>query len=446
MNRMYFEYTTLVFLFLIGSCSTASDTPGFAAWMVVVQPNDDPAPLLAQTIALRQHDYGIVWLVSSFAQQTALWEKHGQALDAYSVDVRVTQRSSSEIYTDGLTFEAYDTFVLIPSNYSIASLTPTSLLQPTGCHHPDLLVLNNLPSALTILQQSCFPLATGPCSLHLTVTRSLRAYRFPNSTACLIDKRPALSSLNSSPLWLHNKTVFFHVPKTGGTTVEALLGKCTAQTASAFIHHHRSRQSVKYACLAWDKTPRHHLPANLLDACGVESTFYDNALLFAILRAPLDRFLSSCQHFQSFRSGSAPENIVNSIAKNWALGPFGDMAQTELGITKRIPPRGLHFIPQTWLVYAPSGRRQIHFLAPMAAFANITRAFMAHVGCEQKSPLPHSNVGSKRALRGGHTFWEQVNALSKTNREALQRLYDSDARLHEYFERKYTAQKGSLFA
>eukprot|EP00730_Choanoeca_flexa_P019680 TRINITY_DN9620_c0_g1_i1.p1 TRINITY_DN9620_c0_g1~~TRINITY_DN9620_c0_g1_i1.p1 ORF type:complete len:445 (+),score=63.26 TRINITY_DN9620_c0_g1_i1:219-1553(+) len=435
----------LIFIFLsihgVQQAFIVPNGPLFAAWMIVVEPQtsiNQVQTILDQSIQLRQREqhHGLVWLVSSYAQQIEIWQALGSTLDAYGIDVRITSQTRAEITTDGLSFEDYDKFIVVSAS-STFRLVPAAIFnQPAGCAHEQLLVLSNTPKALAVLYAACNRNhATNSCLIDLKKAHQLRARHFPRAVSCApgLDLTAAqpLPSL-PQPLWTKNATVFFHVPKTGGTSIEATLDKCPSSN-SYLAAHPVGPHKIK--CRASTVTARHHLPIYLLKPCGADAEYYHHKLTYAVIRQPLDRFLSSCQYMNP----NGKEAYLNTMARRSVITAFEKVTQRSYAILQPIGYRGLHFMPQSWTIYDPSGRRIINYVAPIDHFANATRAFLKHVGCGNLTVM-RENVSSQRGNMA-HPFHENVYPLSKANRDAVLRVYERDIRLHEYFLRKYEAQR-----
>jgi hypothetical protein len=444
----------------------------FATWLLPVQPfagpSTNPQPsagfgveaALAVSCHLRanlQSRFGITWVVASDALFEDLLRKHGFLLDALAVDVKVTRLYAGVAEMEAHSFEDYERIVVLPPaapwQRILPRLNDALFWAPLGLLPASAgVLLSGAPPSLYVLSNACMPtpasrtLHTGPvqCALDYTQLLGLAGSVYGNGRAPT-DGGPTPRAAGGPAQggllarcqgWLGNTSGFLHIPKTGGGSLEGMMASCHTHT---FLDEYVEdmKKGVPLQCHAWEKTPRHHLPLELLPLCGLNSSYYQAKLLFAVVRDPLERLMSEVH----WRVPLDQRMLLDKFAHNRILVPLGSARQADLGRSVYIASGTLHMVPQVWLIYSSAGRRLVHHLAPMAHLQEASHAFGRRLGCPNSTVLPaiHGN-GTGASVVQSHLY-----PLSQPTRLDLERFYRLDFRLLDHLERRHRARQGQLF-
>ena len=209
------------------------------------------------------------------------------------------------------------------------------------------------------------------------------------------------------PIERGKNVVFVHIPRTGGTSIEILLGMTGAENLWGF---------APIPSWGTNCSPQHFtfqdLQRNLPDK------FLSRAFKFAFVRNPWDRFVSEFEwrrrHWNS-RSSSSPRVYDNRDLES--LDAFTRLL--------RLPPDrrldssiGLdsHLETQTSFLIDPLGNIAVDFVGRFEKFETDLRSVLECLGIVANA-IPHANGGPIRDYRAYY---------SRDTQEAVRRFYSDD--------------------
>ncbi len=112
------------------------------------------------------------------------------------------------------------------------------------------------------------------------------------------------------PYYKDINTLFIHIPKTGGTTLEKYLQKKSSQTLfSGFKNNLMPNDKLKNISL------QHQRFCDLWRYRDVIGINFNNIKLITIVRNPYDRIISDLFHYNFIKQDSTPDNVYNVIKK-----------------------------------------------------------------------------------------------------------------------------------
>jgi hypothetical protein len=106
------------------------------------------------------------------------------------------------------------------------------------------------------------------------------------------------------PISYQYKTIFLHIPKCGGTSIEKVLGTATIEELFSFKRANKHRDisispkkfSPDDFSLCMSKTPQHFTFMELKKSIPAE--IFDSYLKFSVIRNPYTRFVSEYNHIK----------------------------------------------------------------------------------------------------------------------------------------------------
>ncbi len=198
---------------------------------------------------------------------------------------------------------------------------------------------------------------------------------------------------------INNKNVLFiHIPKTGGTTIEAFLS-----SQGPMSLHGRGEKIVQPygSCRVSGHIPVQHFDASLLDVM-FDRSFFDYA--FLVVREPVERMKSEYRY-------------ARALGRLEARLPFGAWTALELGRAKLWPHwRSNHFRPQSEFLCL--GAEVLRFESGMSS---ILAAVSERLALAPPSSIPHKR-----------RFDELDITVSDATRARIRSFYASDYQALNY--------------
>jgi chondroitin 4-sulfotransferase 11 len=219
------------------------------------------------------------------------------------------------------------------------------------------------------------------------------------------------------PIDLHRDLVFIHVPKTGGSSIEKLLG---LNDPLHFFH----AQPIP-ALMPHDRTPQHFTWRELVPYLSEE--FAATAFKFAFVRNPWDRFLSEFSWRQCLYRRMSPERQARCFYDAQDVATLDAFVRTlELPAPIRLDAvRGFdgHLETQLSFLVNHTGRIAMDFVGRFECFSRDVGVITQRVGLTLEQ-LPHLKK-STRAPRYRDVF-------SPSARAAVEAFYADDIREFGY--------------
>lgn len=185
------------------------------------------------------------------------------------------------------------------------------------------------------------------------------------------------------PLSHRHKAIFIHVPKTGGTSIEAVLG----------MHGDRDDVGVvPYANQTADRERFYGRQLQHLTAEGLRAELADDAIFasyfkFAIVRNPWDRLVSTCAWSgRKWAEGRMLERgeFAAFVRKTHAAAALA--AANASDAPRLHPPLHPHVLPQVRFLLDASGRQLVDHVGRFETLAEDWRVIRARLGVEADLP------------------------------------------------------------
>lgn len=200
------------------------------------------------------------------------------------------------------------------------------------------------------------------------------------------------------------KLVFFHIPKTAGTTIEEVGGLQAKQSWGSCLFHHypkRGRGVCRHPPGQFEWPTRigyWHLPPQLFPLKGVNP--YGGADLFAVIRDPYDRMLSEfyyiCRRkitvFWNYVDCNRTRLQEPEYMNEWLQHKLDQLPKGQMKPKDYLNYNG-HFTPQSdFLVSYPAEVRMVDYVLNMDNLQEEFNALMKAYGISVNMPVHKKNA------------------------------------------------------
>jgi chondroitin 4-sulfotransferase 11 len=217
------------------------------------------------------------------------------------------------------------------------------------------------------------------------------------------------------PVSHQHRTIFVHIPKTAGTSVEAVLGMHGRRQDVGIVPYFK--QELDYEHLYGRQLQ--HLSAQEIRTHLNDDALFSGYFKFTIVRNPWDRLVSSMAWTdQKWAKGVALTGDEFAQQLRQIQDALAAIAAGAAGVT--LP----HYLrPQTHYVLDSSGRPLVDFIARYENLANDWRVIARRLGPAVAAQLP-------LRMRSHHQHYRRY--YSAETRALVGELYADEVRLLEY--------------
>ena len=219
------------------------------------------------------------------------------------------------------------------------------------------------------------------------------------------------------PIDIERNFVFVHIPKTGGSSIESLLG---LKSKKNFYN----RAPLKHLVPAY-KTPQHFTWLELKQ--NLPATFLDHAFKFTFVRNPWDRFVSEFIWRKQLYESLSPAGRRNCFYNETDLASLDAFVRVlELPVAERtLASRGFdsHLESQLSFLTDEAGKIAVDFVGRFESFINDV-AIVARRLDVQVTALGHERKSDREA--------DYRSYYSTRSRLAVEEFYRDDIRAFAY--------------